>query len=98
MKEEEAIFIDIDKEVAFHGQPCGVIVAKTMALANFAATQVDIVYEKIPVQRPIIPSIQEWLKMKKPQENIVESEKIIMTPNHDQGFIALGGEKKIEGM
>lgn len=55
--ENEVIFIEIDTEVKFYGQPCGVIVAKTMALANLAATQVEIVYEKVKESRYIIPSI-----------------------------------------
>lgn len=34
-------------EVAFHGQPVGVVVAKTFELANLAVALVEISYEKI---------------------------------------------------
>lgn len=60
--ESEVIFIELDTEVSFYGQPCGVIIASTLALANSAATLVEIVYERAEQQkrRPIVPSISHW--------------------------------------
>lgn len=60
--ETEPIFLAIDAQVQFNGQPCGLIVAKTMALANLAATKVVITYEKMEIHRPIIPSLRHWRK------------------------------------
>jgi xanthine dehydrogenase/oxidase len=42
--EPEEIFCSSD--VRFHGQPVGILLAKTHELANQAAELVDIVYEK----------------------------------------------------
>lgn len=45
--EDEAIFIGLNMEVLFHGQPCGMILADNMQAANLAAKKVKISYEKI---------------------------------------------------
>lgn len=63
--ETEPIFLAIDAQVQFNGQPCGLIVAKTMALANLAATKVEITYEKMDIYRPIIPSLRHWRQKNK---------------------------------
>lgn len=34
-------------EIAFHGQPVGIIVANTFELANFATKLVEVSYERI---------------------------------------------------
>lgn len=62
VSESEVIFIELDAKVQFCGQPCGVIVATTLALANSAAARVEIVYERTQHQnqRPIVPSISHW--------------------------------------
>lgn len=98
IKGDEVIFVELDKNVEFYGQPCGVIIAKTMALANSAAAHVEIVYEKSLEQRPIIPSIREWCEQNKPSRNIAEFEEFILPPNQEQEFEILGGEKKIQGI
>lgn len=58
------IFVELDAEVLFYGQPCGVIVATTLALANSVVNMVEIVYEKAQLEqenrRQIIPSIGHW--------------------------------------
>lgn len=41
---EEEILVGTKSRVAFHGQPCGIILADTFDLANFAATKVDVTY------------------------------------------------------
>lgn len=64
LSESEVIFLELDSEVLFYGQPCGMIVATTLALANSAVNLVEIVYERTQEQqenrRPIIPSISHW--------------------------------------
>lgn len=40
----EQIFLGLNDEVLFNGQPVGVILADSMALANKAAAKVDITY------------------------------------------------------
>ncbi|KAJ6644053.1 Xanthine dehydrogenase [Pseudolycoriella hygida] len=42
--EEEEIFVGQDSEILFYGQPAGVILADTLALANSAASKVKITY------------------------------------------------------
>lgn len=58
--EKEPIFLEIDAQVQYNGQPCGLIVAKTMAIATSAAAKVEIMYEKTQTGRPIIPSLRRW--------------------------------------
>lgn len=45
--EDEQIFIDLDQKILYNGQPCGMIVANSMALAYYAASQVKVTYKKI---------------------------------------------------
>lgn len=54
MLEDERILVEIDSIIQYHGQPCGIIVANSMALANYAATQVKITYKKIKGKEPLI--------------------------------------------
>lgn len=51
--EEEAIFVEIGAMIQYHGQPCGIIVANSMALANYAATLVKITYKKVRGKEPL---------------------------------------------
>lgn len=54
MVEDERIFVEIDSIIQYHGQPCGLIVANSMALANHAAAQVKITYKKIRGKEPLV--------------------------------------------
>lgn len=45
--EDEEIFVGLNSEVKFFSQPCGIILAERMDLANYAATKVKISYGKI---------------------------------------------------
>ncbi|XP_055623208.1 xanthine dehydrogenase-like [Toxorhynchites rutilus septentrionalis] len=47
--------------VAFHGQPVGVVVAKTFELANRAAALVEISYEKI-VNHPVYVTVEDVIE------------------------------------
>lgn len=42
--EDEELFVGIDSEVKYHGQPCGMILADRMDLANAAAKKVKVYY------------------------------------------------------
>lgn len=42
--EEQEIFIAINGKVKYHNQPCGMILAARMDLANAAAKKVKIIY------------------------------------------------------
>lgn len=94
--EDEPIFLDLDSEVQFFGQPAGMIVARTMALANEAAKLVSIQYEKINEEADIIPSLSLWLIADKPRK-CVKSEKHIYGPNTSTKYEAIGQAKKIAG-
>lgn len=54
MLEDEVIFVEIGSTIQFNGQPCGMIVANSMALANYAASQVKITYKKIRGKEPLV--------------------------------------------
>lgn len=41
---EEEIFVGTNSRVIFNGQPCGVILADSHDLANYAASKVSIIY------------------------------------------------------
>lgn len=41
---EEEIFVGQNSRVLFNGQPCGVILADSHDLANYAASKVSIIY------------------------------------------------------
>lgn len=51
--EDEEIFVGVNSTILYHGQPCGVILANSMALANYAATRVKITYKKIKGTKPL---------------------------------------------
>ncbi|XP_031636493.1 xanthine dehydrogenase-like [Contarinia nasturtii] len=94
--EAEPIFLTIDSEVQFNGQPCGVIVAKTMAVAHSAATKVDITYEKSQINRPIIPSVRHWRQ--KNESNACKDRKTFrIPPNQNLAMPLIGQELKIKG-
>lgn len=94
--ENEVIFVPIDSEVEYYGQPCGMIVAKTMALAHSAATKVEITYERTQFDRPIISSLRHWRENNKlssctnTHEHIIPANEIMIKP-------LVGEEKKIKG-
>lgn len=52
--EDEEIFVGVDSMIQYHGQPCGLILANSMALANFAASQVKITYKKVKGKRQLV--------------------------------------------
>lgn len=41
---EEEIFVNHRAKIAFNGQPCGVILAESFDVANYAATKVNVIY------------------------------------------------------
>lgn len=51
--EEEEIFIGENSRVLFNGQPCGIILADTFDLANYAATKVKVIYGEKDGNLPI---------------------------------------------
>lgn len=48
------MFVGIDSRILYYGQPCGMILANSMALANYAATQVKITYKKVKDKEPLL--------------------------------------------
>lgn len=94
--ENELIFLEIDSEVLFHGQPCGMIVAKTMAIANMAATHVEIVYQKLEKDRPIFASIFHW-REKNELNACKNTTTKILPPNTYENAKCLGEQKQIKG-
>lgn len=54
MIEVERILVEIDSIIQYNGQPCGIILANSMALANYAASQVKITYKKIKGKEPLV--------------------------------------------
>lgn len=48
------MFVGIDTRILYYGQPCGMILANSMALANYAATQVKITYKKVKDKGPLL--------------------------------------------
>ena len=101
--EKEPIFLAVEAQVQFYGQPCGLIVARTMAIANSAATKVEITYEKTQVNRPIIPSLQHWRqtngsKMNKNESNARKNtQEFRIPPNQKKAMPLVGQEMKIKG-
>lgn len=102
MNEPEVIFAELDTEVLFYGQPCGMIVATTLALANSVVNAVEIVYERTQQQqesrRPIIPSIAHWRTIDD-RESACEmsTESFRFFPNCEPESI-LGAAKQVKGM
>lgn len=96
--ETEVIFVELDTEVAFYGQPCGVIVANTMALANTAAAHIEIMYEQMQQQRsPIIPSIFEWIKADNREVYKANNVQNRLPPNQGSPWITIGSHKRFKG-
>lgn len=94
----EMIFVEIDAEVAFNGQPCGVIVAETMALAISAAAHVEILYEHIQKQRPpIVPSIYDWVEADERETFKADNEENRLPPNQSSPFFEFGRHGRIKG-
>lgn len=96
INENEVIFVDIDMEVAFHGQPCGIILAKSMAIANSATAHVDIMYEKPQSERSINPTIFHWREKNK-LSACNDTEVFTMNPNEKSKPSNLGDEKILKG-
>lgn len=48
------MFVGMDSRILYNGQPCGMILANSMALANYAATQVKITYKKVKEKEPFL--------------------------------------------
>ena len=42
--EVEKLFVGVNDEILFYGQPAGIVLADTMALANLAASKIKITY------------------------------------------------------
>lgn len=101
--EKEPIFLAIDAQVQFYGQPCGLIVARTMAIAHSAAAKVEITYEKTQENRPIIPSLRHWRqtnanKMDKNESNARKSrQEFRIPPNEKEAMPLVGQEMQIKG-
>lgn len=55
----EEIFLSKEKPVLYNGQPVGIILAETFALANKAAKKVKISYKKPETKTPIITSLHD---------------------------------------
>ncbi|XP_037049555.1 xanthine dehydrogenase-like [Bradysia coprophila] len=55
----EQIFLSKENPVLYNGQPVGVILASTFALANRAAKKVKLTYKKPEVKQPIITSLHD---------------------------------------
>lgn len=94
------IFIELDTEVSFYGQPCGVIVASTLALANSAATLVEIVYERTEQQklRPIVPSISHWRTLGDRKSACeMSTEHFRFPPSQEPKRSTLGNPKQVKG-
>lgn len=77
--EDERILVEIDSMIQYNGQPCGIIVANSMALANFAATQVKITYKKVKGKEPLVTgnvlSVIDSLRDQPDGENSQEEER-----------------------
>lgn len=94
--ESEFIFVPIDSEVEYYGQPCGMIVAKTMALAHSAAAKVEITYERTQLDRPIIPSLRHWREYNK-LSACPDTHAHIIPANQTMVPPLVGVEKNIKG-
>lgn len=100
--ESEVIFIELDTEVSFYAQPCGMIVAATLALANSAASHVEIVYEKTQNQqqnqRPIVPTISHWRSLGDRKAKCeMTTEHFRFFPNQESKPSTLGNPKQVKG-
>lgn len=63
----EEIFVGVDSEIKYFGQPIGIVLAETMALANYAATKVQIIYvdneHALPNYGLVIPTIKDAMTL-----------------------------------
>lgn len=96
IQENEPVFLKIDAEVQYHGQPCGMIVAKTMALAHSAVKKVEITYQKMQLDRPVIPSLKHW-KQKYQLGECNDSTDYHIAPNCQLETPLVGQEKRLKG-
>lgn len=95
--EKEEIFLSLDSEVLFHGQPCGLILAKTMSIAEAAVEHVEIGYEKMENRKEIIPCLSHWLE-KNGNGTCNDSNTYILEPNVDSvNTVPVEGQKTIKG-
>lgn len=95
--ENEVIFLEVDSEVAFHGQPCGMIVARTMDIANMATKYVEIVYQKMEINRPIYPSVFHWRESNEPN-TCKDFKHYEFAPNTTKCEKMLGDQKIFKGI
>lgn len=94
--EEEPIFLSLDTEVQYFGQPVGMIVASTMDIANAATKHVEIQYERMGVKKQIIPSLSHWMQLGRPKE-MYTTEELILNANASKKFEAVDQAHKIQG-
>lgn len=94
--EEEPIFLRLESEVQYFGQPVGVIVARTMDIANAATKLVDVQYERMGIQRQVIPSLSHWLRQGRPS-GAFTSEVVVLQANAATKFAAVGQTHKLTG-
>lgn len=95
--EREELFLSMDSEVLFHGQPCGMILAKTMDTALAAADLIEIGYEKLN-SKEIVPCLSHWLEC---NENVPLAGSLtkIFPPTVDpsEPLVRIENQRKIEG-
>ncbi|KAG4066736.1 hypothetical protein HA402_012803 [Bradysia odoriphaga] len=94
---KEPIFVDVNSEIEFHGQPCGIIVAKTMNLANLAAKEVEIVYDQLEVTQPIAPTVFHWRDRYNCNAFQAQTEEFRLSPNQKRISVKLKHQKVIIG-
>lgn len=94
--EDEQIFVDLDTKILYNGQPCGMILANSMALANYAASQVKITYKKIRGKEPLITgNLLSVIHLMKDKDTNEEPE--IDEPISELGPESLNALKRIMG-
>lgn len=98
ISEAEEVFVGVDSEIAYYGQPCAMIVAKSMSLANAAALKVEIVYQTVEADdRKVIATLDDWRKCGK-IENSSTKTFIIHDENvSDATSMPIGAVKNISG-
>lgn len=91
------VFLSMDSEVLFHGQPCGMILADNQLLAEEASKHVEIRYEKmVDKKMDIIPSLSHWLEDNK-IDDCEDSKLYTIAVNTEEKTAVIGAEKKIIG-
>lgn len=95
---EEPIFVDLNSEVAFYGQPCGVIVAKTMIVANLAAKEVKIAYDNLEPTQPIVPTVFHWRAEDNRNTSKVQTQLFPLPSNQSRMSVKLKHQKMIIGI